>query len=568
MQLGNCFGARLSVAVCIVASLTMVSSAQELVPVSGRPQGATLGLPASIRNVGARPAATDAQPAFQPQQIMPALQGAAQNPSFATTAQPPTRIPQSPDPYATPNNLPPDQRSQTQTPASLGSAQSFPAFPQSAPPPAFNVPNFQNFSNSNSIQPFQVPTHLPVQNQNPQIDPTAGQNRALPQVPLFVPPTRIPSSTDPATDGAHRPALDLNGLLSTEIPRSEPVKGTETILQRFPDGKIEIARQVKQDEAGNFVNHGVWKQFQQNGQLISAGIYQLGKRHGEWFHWHFAESNPALQLPPYNEFKGPFLSKGVFRDDQLNGVWLIMDRFQRPVSEIQFKDGKRQGVASWYFPNGTKRREITYRDGLMDGIFRQWDDKQKLTKQVTFLQGRPLLVETEFYDRKKGLKQSEQQFLGGMIVEQSPDNWSTMEVATYAVEGDKLKHGPITTWYPNGQLQMKGQYDHDMLTGQVLWWHENGQKQISGNYSNGQQTGNWVWWHENGMKSTQGSYDHDRVQGEWTWWDKSGGVIRREVANESRIVEAEQPVEKTEESQVYEQGIPPLRASTISNIKD
>ena len=46
-------------------------------------------------------------------------------------------------------------------------------------------------------------------------------------------------------------------------------------------GAVKVERQVVQDAAGNYVNHGLWSQFDEKGRLVARGEVLVG---GTWIH--------------------------------------------------------------------------------------------------------------------------------------------------------------------------------------------------------------------------------------------------------------------------------------------
>jgi antitoxin component YwqK of YwqJK toxin-antitoxin module len=92
--------------------------------------------------------------------------------------------------------------------------------------------------------------------------------------------------------------------------------------------------------------------------------------------------------------------------------------------------------------------------------------------------------------------------------------------------GADERHGPWSSWHPNGQRQLEGTYDHDLQVGLFTWWHANGQKNLEGRFIKGKQDGPWVWWYDNGQKSIQGEYAKGNPTGRWTWWDEDGRVAQ------------------------------------------
>jgi antitoxin component YwqK of YwqJK toxin-antitoxin module len=300
----------------------------------------------------------------------------------------------------------------------------------------------------------------------------------------------------------------------------------ETIKERFPDGKVRIEREVTQDSAGNYLNHGSWKMWNQSGQIVAQGQYRYGNRTGTWIRWYRSVSEaPILRAAPYKDFPGPYVSQGTFENDKLNGFWTIYDGKLRKISQWRFVDGRRHGLSIWWHSNGNKMREIEFRDGDIDGHLIEWAPAGSVLTRETYQAGRKLAQKTTFHkDRKQ--KKSEGMYLFAKDAEKTPDDWWNCKLVETTKTGADERHGPWSSWHPNGQRQLEGTYDHDLQVGLFTWWHANGQKNLEGRFIKGKQDGPWVWWYDNGQKSIQGEYAKGNPTGRWTWWDEDGRVAQ------------------------------------------
>ena len=328
----------------------------------------------------------------------------------------------------------------------------------------------------------------------------------------------MPGRTDlrAMVEGSFDPILD-----------PEPETGPEIIRQRYPDGKVQLMKQVAQDAEGNYFNHGDWKLFNRRGQILAEGRFSDGRMQGVWQRWHPAGSGGIFTTEPFNQFKGPFLSTANFTDGELNGDWKLTDHFEREIFTIPYRNGQRHGTATWWHPNGSKMREVVFVDGIIDGALREYDENNKLVRYDEFIEGKKIVRQTSFYRPKQ--KQDENFYLDGKLVMNGKDDWWEASPAAYQFTGTRTQHGPTFSWHNNGQPKMKGQYRNGLRLGQFTWWHSNGQKALQGAYNDeGSKVATWTWWHPNGIKSIQGNYTDDNPAGEWTWWDESGRVTNRE----------------------------------------
>lgn len=300
----------------------------------------------------------------------------------------------------------------------------------------------------------------------------------------------------------------------------------ETIRTRYPNGQVQILKNVVQDEMGNFYNHGVWRLFNQDGQVLAEGQFNQGLMEGQWQRWHPSGSDGLFSTEPFNQFQGPFLSSATFAGGKLDGVWIMYDEQRRKILEIPYRQGKRHGSAIWWHPSSNKMRQASFQDGQLDGTFKEWDRQNKLVRNDEYISGKKIVRNTSFFRPKQ--KESESYFLDSELELEDDDNWWDAQPANFSTRGEAIQQGPASAWHDNGQLKMKGQYLYNHREGRFTWWHRNGQRSLAGEYEEGNKTDLWVWWHPNGMKRIQGTYEDDIESGTWTWWDEEGNLVTTE----------------------------------------
>lgn len=323
-----------------------------------------------------------------------------------------------------------------------------------------------------------------------------------------------------------------------EQPTDEPQ--IELIKERYPNGAIKIEREVTQDAQGNYVNHGLFKTYDERGALTAQGEYSAGKRKGPWIRWYRSVTEAKmLSAQPYQQFPGPFISQATFANDELDGTWTIYDGKKRKISEWHFKDGRRHGPSTWWLPNGRKIREMNFADGELEGTWSEWRPDGSLIGQEMYTGGRKQAMKVSHH--KGGAKKSEGMYLFAKEIEQTPDDWWQCKPMTLMHTGKDERHGAWNAWYANGQRQQEGTYEHDMQVGAFSWWHSNGQKALQGNFEQGKQNGRWTWWYANGQKQIQGEYSLGNPTGRWTWWKEDGKVAQSADLSQSEGVAIEMP---------------------------
>ena len=318
-------------------------------------------------------------------------------------------------------------------------------------------------------------------------------------------------------------SLNLGATSKPKSASLAPEIETETIRERFKDGKVHIEREVTLDADQNYVNHGNYTEWSPKGDIVASGSYEMGKRQGAWIKFYQTKDAALFGTQPYTRFKAPFQSSVEFVSDRMDGLWAITDADHRVVSQVELTGGIRNGRATWFHPNGQVLYQADYKDGILDGLYVEKSAEGKVVHQDTYVDGRRAETTKEHYP-SKAIK-SEVSYLSPAQIVTTKDDWDAAKLATYATTGEKEKHGSYRTYFENGQLMTVGTYERGALTGSFESWHANGEKAATGKYVAGFQDGAWNWWHENGMRKATATYKQGRAEGEVLAWSDSGKRI-------------------------------------------
>lgn len=300
--------------------------------------------------------------------------------------------------------------------------------------------------------------------------------------------------------------VELRQVASQDAESSENAN-TEIVTRRYDNGAVRLTRSVTLDSNQNFVDHGPFKWFAEDGAPVAVGNHHMGLRHGEWLRRYGREDAPLFKLEPYAWFEAPFFSQVKFKNGQMDGVWVIMDSRDRLVSEIQLVEAKRDGVARWYYPDGSVLRESNYKNGVLHGAHQVWDNQRKLVVDQKFDNGQRKSLKTEYYENGSKIVQSEVGLLHPKSDLVESDDWWNAKFAVYEENGEVKQHGPYTFYFPNGQIQARGEFDGDLQIRKWHWWHENGMRAISGQFEDGNPVSVWHWWSEDGALAKTKDYD-------------------------------------------------------------
>ena len=127
-----------------------------------------------------------------------------------------------------------------------------------------------------------------------------------------------------------------------------------------------------------------------NQLIISLLIFSVGFSQKEY------DINHVL------EKKGVYIKK--FSDEEVNGsVYQMFGDIKMDLGYI--KNGKKEGLWTWWFENGEKKNEGSFKDGLENGLHKWWYENGQKGIEGTYKDGLEFGLWTYFYEN--GQKQIE-----------------------------------------------------------------------------------------------------------------------------------------------------------------
>ena len=208
-----------------------------------------------------------------------------------------------------------------------------------------------------------------------------------------------------------------------------------TYASYYPSGKTEVSAQYV-----NHKLHGTYLELYESGKRKVLGAYWQNLKDGTWI--HYAESGIELQREQYE--RGALETSGrveleTFDDGSTKSVTPYLG------DEIH-------GTYVEYWPNGAKRVEVNYYDGLKDGPTSLYWDNGRVREQGRYLRG-----------RKHGLWQNHHS--------------SGILVAVLPYERGRLS-GPYVAYHTNGNIQWEGTYDRGLKIGVWTNYARDGKKRL------------------------------------------------------------------------------------------
>jgi len=206
----------------------------------------------------------------------------------------------------------------------------------------------------------------------------------------------------------------------------------------------------------------------------------------------------------------------AFDEDEANpapkdysGVWIVKGGDGKVLSEVSYKEGKRQGLARGWHPNGELRFSAHYRDGHLEGVSAIWDDDGLLTR-LTVDEPDGTHRWTEFFSN--GHRSEEQVSKDGKLLRRRMWHSTGAKANDYSCRNGK-PHGKYTSWHPNGTVSGKGLYENGEPVGEFTTWNAEGKLER-------------IRHHQNGKIVRIAIYEDDKVVAIEYW--ENGKVVRTE----------------------------------------
>lgn len=215
----------------------------------------------------------------------------------------------------------------------------------------------------------------------------------------------------------------------------------------------------------------------------------------------------------------------------------------RPEPLQPMVNGKRHGLWVFFHPNGQKRSEQPYVDGLEEGVFRQWNADGVLLGEYTMKAGTGALLSwcedgtlSSRIEKKDGAERGsfERWSCEGVLVEKGQsmggrreEEWLQFDdagelVARANYMGGQLQGVSSQYWPSRGQSRWDRTYVKGTLDGPTAWFDGAGRKVFEGSYRAGQPAGTWTAYFTDGTKREEMVLD-PRAPKHSTW--DAGGTL-------------------------------------------
>jgi len=94
---------------------------------------------------------------------------------------------------------------------------------------------------------------------------------------------------------------------------------------------------------------------------------------------------------------------------------------------------------------------------------------------------------------------------------------------------DGMLDGKSFSYYENGSLKWRGNYEDGKMAGKWEFWDVNGTKYCEVYFNNDVYNGPYKLWHSNGKLKETGEFSNNSKTGKWITYDETGNVITESV---------------------------------------
>jgi antitoxin component YwqK of YwqJK toxin-antitoxin module len=341
----------------------------------------------------------------------------------------------------------------------------------------------------------------------------------------------------------------------------------------FPTGIIK--------SEGNRKNHlldSIWIFFNETGDTLQKVSYIMGKRNGYTVGFNVLRSQDPM-------IRGKMISKELFVNDRREGLSLYFYSNGLIREEVPFTNNKRNGIAReyneegslitlqrfnngvlvererinrtdekglkqgvWktYFENGRTKSEINYKDDLLNGSYKEYDENGNLSVLLQYAKG--ILMEQKDtaemdIEIRNQLDSDGNILYSGSYLKNIPVGIHRVYGKTgkvingylYNNDGTKLGEGIITNegkkegewkyFNKDGTIRSSGNYANNLEKGTWKYFYFNGKTEQTGVYKNGKVDGLWKWYYDNGDLRREEEYFEGKEEGVCIEYDTLGGII-------------------------------------------
>jgi antitoxin component YwqK of YwqJK toxin-antitoxin module len=200
----------------------------------------------------------------------------------------------------------------------------------------------------------------------------------------------------------------------------------------------------------------------------------------------FYPNGRVKQEGPYKDDR----KNGYFKDYAENGDLLKVTKFVDDVAIPDAAEVRKLEARNEYYPNGTLQKTSLYRNGVLEGISREYSPEGKVVRSVEYSNG--------------------------------------IETGEGIVQDDGAREGPWKDLYPDGSVKAEGKYENGKPVGTWKYYHPDGKLEQTGKYNKqGKPDGTWTWYFESGQLQREENYTNGQKDGLSEEYDENGNLVEK-----------------------------------------
>ena len=258
-----------------------------------------------------------------------------------------------------------------------------------------------------------------------------------------------------------------------EIIESQ-MKPLQVQHEYYPNGRMKREGTFRDGR-----REGTWREFDEEGNVISSQIYQNGRlvqsgivdtdgtRRGEW-----------MELYPDSTLR----SQGAFLNGKKSGPWKFYFHGGQVEQEGSYKEGLPDGTWTWYYEDGKLHKREEYFMGNLEGRYIEYDLDGTTLASGSYYEG----MKTGKWLEKSGDVVSEGEYRNGQQV------------------------GEWTAYYSSGKMAYKGSFKGGYPDGEHYYYYPNGRIREIQCYAGGIRHGVWKKFLDSGELFFEETYVQDK----------------------------------------------------------
>lgn len=332
---------------------------------------------------------------------------------------------------------------------------------------------------------------------------------------------------------------------------------------------------------GNRKNHlldSIWVFYNSKGDTLQKISYMIGKKNGYYLEYSYDNLKTGVDT-------GITKSKELYVNDKKEGISYYYYPEGKLKSDVSYVNGKMQGLSRQYdkegviitliyyhngymsdkeeinrfndegqkdgewkefYPDGKVKKEEQYKDGILDGLYKEFNQKGNLILALNYNNGQLGTDSTEkeinvdyrnvFDDQNRLIKSGAFKNNVPIGIHREYDNTGKViaskiynDVGDIVSEGiideEGNRQGPWKDYSGPGKVRAEGTYSNNDRTGEWRFYFENSKLEQKGNYSRGRANGMWLWYYENGNVLREEEFFNGREAGIIYEYGETGRLI-------------------------------------------